>query len=117
MNNKILYIQIAPLEDSLQQFAQVWKTGKPVGEINRLTFESMGSFLKILTTKRWELLTKLRKEGGMSINQLAKLLKRNYKNVHTDVTNLMELGLIEKNKEGLVFVPWDEIETHLKLAA
>ena len=45
------------------------------------------------------------------------MLKRDYKNTHTDVKALLEVGLIEKDADGLVFVPWDNVETHLQLAA
>ena len=48
---------------------------------------------------------------------LAKALGRDYKNVHRDVTELLRLGLIEKNEAGRILVPWDEIDAHLDLAA
>jgi predicted transcriptional regulator len=57
----------------------------------------------------------LKRRGEQNINQLAQLLGRDYKNVHTDIQTLHELGLVQKDKNGLVFVPWDEIETHFKL--
>jgi len=36
--------------------------------------------------------------------------------VHTDVTALVQLGIIEKDAEGKVFVPWDEIDVDMPLA-
>ncbi len=53
----------------------------------------------------------------MSIKALARLLKRNYKNVHDDVKALEEIGLIERRENGLYSVPWDELQTTLRLAA
>lgn len=50
------------------------------------------------------------------INALAKLLKRNYKNVHEDVKALESIGLIEQGEDGRYSVPWDEINTSFKLA-
>ena len=47
----------------------------------------------------------------ISINALAKLLKRNYKNVHDDVKALESIGLIERGEDGRYSVPWDEINT------
>ena len=29
---------------------------------------------------------------------------------------MLELGLVKKDSDGLVFVPWNKIETHFKLA-
>lgn len=75
----------------------------------------MAGFMRAFTPKRWELLDVLKRRGEQSINQLAQLLGRDYKNVHTDIQTLYKLGLVQKDKNGLVFVPWDEIETHFKL--
>ena len=71
--------------------------------------------MRAFTPKRWELLDKLKSTGKQSINGLARTLKRNYKNVHTDIQILLELGLVKKDQQGLIYVPWDEIETHFKL--
>lgn len=42
----------------------------------------------------------LHKSGPMTIYALAKLLHRNYKNVHDDVKALESIGLVEKNGAG-----------------
>jgi len=38
-----------------------------------------------------------------------------YKNVHTDVKDLLYVGLIEETEEGLLNVPWDVIISELPL--
>jgi predicted transcriptional regulator len=73
--------------------------------------------LKNLTPARWTLLEALKRSGPMSINELARLLERNYKNVHTDVTRLLELGLIERAQDRQITVAWDTIAAEMKLAA
>ena len=62
-----------------------------------------------LTPARWELIDRLREVGPLSIYQLAKRLRRDYKNVHTDVTALLRIGLIEKEDDARVSVPWDVV--------
>ena len=52
----------------------------------------------------------------MSINALAKLLKRSYKNVYDDVMQLEKVGLVERDEHKRVSVPWHEIDATLKLA-
>ena len=47
--------------------------------------------------------------------QLAQALGRGYKNVYTDVSELEELGLIEKSEKGVLTVPYDEIVIHAGL--
>jgi predicted transcriptional regulator len=73
--------------------------------------------VRILTPRRFELLKQLRQTGPTSIRALSKALGRDYKNVHADVVELLQIGLIERTDEGLVQVPWDEIDAHLRLAA
>ena len=51
----------------------------------------------------------------MSINELARLLERNYKNVHTDVTRLIELELIDRVQDQQIAVAWDTITAEMKL--
>ncbi|MBW1790430.1 MAG: hypothetical protein JRK53_28120 [Deltaproteobacteria bacterium] len=74
----------------MKGFIDAWKRaelGERVEAEHRLDFESLESLLKTLTSGRWVLLKRLRKTGPMSIRALASELKRDYKNVHTDVKN------------------------------
>ena len=51
----------------------------------------------------------------LNIRQLAQALGRNHKNVHTDVSGLEKLGLIEKDEKVVLTVPYDEIVIHAGL--
>lgn len=81
-----------------------------------LSFESARTLFSELTPARVELLDTLRRVGPCSIYALAKAAGRNYSNVHTDVTRLQELGLVERSEEGQVSVPYDAVEILLPLA-
>ena len=82
----------------------------------RLSFESARSLFADLTPARLDLLDTLRKIGPCSVYALAKAAERNYSNVHTDVSRLEELGLIERNDVSAVSVPYDAVEILLPLA-
>jgi predicted transcriptional regulator len=99
--------------DILRQFDQGIFPEQP---IERVYFHDFKTLLRYITPKRLELLEELHKAGPMSVNALAKLLKRSYKNVYDDVTALETAGLIERDERKRVYVPWHEIETTLKLA-
>lgn len=88
----------------------------PEQPIERVYFHDFKTLLRYITPKRLELLEELHKAGPMSVNALAKLLKRSYKNVYDDVALLERVGLIERDEHKRVCVPWHEIETTLKLA-
>ena len=113
-------VGVGSLSEALDRFERTWagarKRAGRAAEI-RLTFESLPVLLKNLTPARWKLLEAAKRSGPTSINELARLLGRNYKNVHTDVTRLVELGLIERVADQRIAVAWDTITAEMKLAA
>ena len=80
-----------------------------------VNFEQIGQMLAAFTPKRWELIAALRKAGPLTVAELARRLDRDYKNVHTDITQLIEWMAIERNDDGRVNVPWSEIVVDMKL--
>ena len=118
MNKKTLNVEVSSLEDDLAQFAKVWRdaeAGKRVKAYAGIGFENAIALLSTLTPKRWLLIEALKSSGAQSIYALAKLLARNYSNVHADVTRLLELGIVEKDETGKVFVPWDKVDVQFPL--
>ena len=113
-------VEVGSLSQALDRFERSWeraaKTGARGAEA-RLTFESLPLLLRNLTPARWALLEDLKRHGPLSINQLARRLKRDYKNVHTDVSRLIELGLVDRGADQRVAVSWDIVTAELKLAA
>ena len=81
----------------------------------QISFESMELLLKVLTPNRWTLLRKLRTLGPSSIRALAHGLARDYRGVHSDVTALREVGLIERRADGKVLVPWSRIVAEMSV--
>lgn len=115
-----LSVGVGTAKEALDRFEATWERaarGARVTTAHRLTFESLPQLLKELSPGRWVLLEALRTGGKMSVYALAKRLGRHYKNVHTDVARLIDLGLIEKAGDGKVLVPWDVIAAELRFAA
>ena len=82
----------------------------------KLSFESPRMLFSELTSARVELLGTLRRVGPCSVYALAKAAERNYSNVHTDVTRLEQLGLIERTDKAQIFVPFESVEILVPLA-
>ena len=115
---KTLSLGISTLPDALDRFEAAWHltTGRGAPPVlQRLLFADLPLLLKTLTPARWQLLATLRARGPTSVRALAKQLARDYKNVHTDVTRLLELKLLEKNGDGQVSVPWQAVRAELRL--
>ncbi len=117
---KGIHIGIGDSVTTAKGFIDAWKRAEKSDKVeaeHRLDFESLESLLKTLTPGRWVLLKKLRKSGPMSVLALARELKRDYKNVHTDIKKLESIGLVSRTRDEKVQVPWDIVEAHLRLAA
>jgi len=117
---KKIEIGIGTLDESAKRFIDTWhkvERRQPVQQREILTFDNLETLLRVLTPTRWTLLRILRREGPMSIRLLAKVLKRDYKNVHTDVRDLERIGLVSRAKEGQMVVPWDTVLAKVRLDA
>ena len=96
---KNIHIGIGDSVTTAKGFIDAWKRAEKNNKVqaeHRLDFESIESLLKTLTPGRWVLLKRVRKNGPMSILALAKELKRDYKNVHTDIKKLESIGLVNR---------------------
>jgi len=78
-------------------------------------FESARLLWSNLTGTRLELIDTLHKQGACTVYRLAKAAKRNYSNVHRDVAALEGLGLIERDLNDCIFVPFDAVEIRMPL--
>ncbi len=114
---KRIEIEIMRSGDALKAAVDTWhqaESGKSVTP--RLSFGSIRDLFSAITEKRLELLRYVaERPGELNTRQLAQALDRDYKNIHTDVSELEQLGLIEKGEKGLLWVPYDEIVIHAGL--
>src|SRR5688572_30400947 len=104
---RVLEIRVGAGGDALDRFEAAWNRvaeGRPIKPLRVVTLEDMPALLRSLSPARMQLVQALRDAGPISIYELSKRLARNYKNVHTDVTQLVVLGVIERDEAGLVSV-------------
>ncbi len=116
--SKTLYVRVNSREDALDRFEAAWHlaSGRAApAPLALLSFADLPLLMKSLSPARWDLLRRLKTAGPMTIFALAKLLERDYKNVHTDVGQLTALGLIQKTEDNLVRVAWEAIHAQLRL--
>jgi len=115
-----IHIGVEDAERGLKRFVETWHKAES-GTVDQaeihLNFENLSMLVSVLTPRRLELLKVLRQQGLLSIRALSKQLGRDYKNVHTDVKVLADVGLIQRSEEGLLAVPWDVIDAHVRLVA
>ncbi len=103
-------IEVLGSRAALVAFARAWRQARAGRKATpRLAFGSIGELFSALTEKRLELVRHVSAHEGLQIRPLSRALRRDYKNVHSDVQALLELGLLEKDGRGGLHAPFDEI--------
>lgn len=105
MKIKNIKIAIRSDEEMFGEVNAVWERAGRGDKVKRhegLYFENLEAMRRILTENRLRILKVIKKEHPSSVYELAKILKRDFKNTYNDVRILAELGLVDlkKTKEG-----------------
>jgi predicted transcriptional regulator len=75
---------------------------------------SLDILWKLLNAKRWALLKAIAGKGPVSFRQAADLVGRDVKGVHTDITALLNAGVVQRTPEGILF-PYDTVRIEYEL--
>ncbi len=118
---KTLEIKIKSREQADAEFALAFKSGASRKSAKTgVFFTSLEAVRALLTDKRLELLHLIREHSPRSINQLAGIARRDFKNVYTDVMLLKDYGLVQLSKRSktskvvgqAISVPYQAINIH-----
>lgn len=83
----------------------------------RFTFVSPGLMARVLTPLRWSIIEAMTGAGEIGVRELARRLERDVKAVHTDVTALVNAGLVTRTAEGKYLFPYDRVQVHFGFGA
>lgn len=106
---------VAALERAGEAFIEAWQGGAYAGEV--MSFESPAALFRVLTPARWGVLAELQKAGPCGLRELARHLERDPSAVLRDVNALAERGLVERNDDGKLRVPFGRIHAEFDLAS
>ena len=95
---------------------RAWKTGKSEKSV-RISFATPELLWKVLTTKRWELLKVLCGAGPVSIREAARRVGRDVKAVHSDITALLNAGVLDRAEGGGIIFPFEAVKVEFLLQA
>lgn len=101
---------------AMDDFVQTWATGKPQRSA-RISFATPELLWKVLTVKRWELLKALCGAGPVSIREAARRVGRDVKAVHSDITALLNAGVLSRSDSGGVEFPYEAVKVEFLLQA
>ena len=121
---KIIKIEIGSVRKALRKFAMTFekiREGRKVRPYHGIYFESIDGLRNVLTNRRLELISVVRKKKPKSIYQLSKMLKRDLKSVNNDVQILKSSDFItfkrvnEGRKRVIPIVEFDKIDIMVKV--
>jgi predicted transcriptional regulator len=111
---RTLTLGVASREEAERRWLRAFER-EPQGEF--LSFETPALLFKVLTQKRWELLSALTGAGLLTLREAARRVGRDMKAVHGEVHALLKAGLLEKNEEGRIVFPFDTVRVQFVLQA
>jgi predicted transcriptional regulator len=113
---KTVTLDVRAPADSMADFVRSWKTGKPQ-KTARISFATPELLWRVLTEKRWELLKVLCGAGPVSIREAARRAGRDVKAVHSDVTALLNAGVLNRTEDGRIVFPFEAVKVEFLLQA
>lgn len=113
---KTVTLDVRAPDDAMNDFARAWKAGK-AEKSARISFATPELLWKVLTAKRWALLKILCGAGPVSIREAARRVGRDVKAVHTDVTALLNAGLLDRTDGGEIVFPFEAVKVEFLLQA
>lgn len=113
---KTVVLDVRTPSEAMSDFVRVWKAGKRE-KAARISFATPELLWKVLTAKRWQLLKSMCGAGPLSIREAARRVGRDVKAVHTDVTALLNAGVLDRVEDGRVIFPFDSVKVEFLLHA
>jgi len=113
---KTVILDVRSPADTMGDFVRAWKTGKSQKSA-RISFATPELLWQVLTVKRWELLKALCGAGPVSIREAARRVGRDVKAVHSDITALLNAGVLERAEGGGIVFPFEAVKVEFVLQA
>ncbi len=115
MNENILTVRIQSLKDTLRAVSATLKNDQPEATPG-LSFPTYDLMHRILAPKRLDIIRAMAGQGPLGYREIARRVGRDYKGVHSDITALIKAGVIDREKDGVVF-PYETIHFEFDINA
>jgi predicted transcriptional regulator len=111
---RIVTLEVSSRENTNARALRAFE-GQPQGTF--ISFETPALLFKVLTQKRWELLSVLTGAGAVTLREAARRAERDVKGVHGDVHALLNVGILQKTEDGRIEFPFDAVRVAFTLKA
>jgi predicted transcriptional regulator len=84
---------------------------------DRISFEDLSTLWRVLAPKRMEIVHAMTGAGPLTIREVARRVGRDFKAVHSDVTLLVNSGVLQRTEKGAVEFPYDRVHVEFDMMA
>jgi predicted transcriptional regulator len=113
---KTVTLDVRSPREARADFTGAWKTRR-AQKSARISFATPELLWQVLTVKRWELLKVLCGAGPVSIREAARRVGRDVKAVHSDITALLNAGVLQRAAGGGIVFPFAAVKVEFLLQA
>lgn len=110
---KTVVVGLASREESNARFLRALETGKSQSAYRG--FENTADLWRTLSPKRWDILKVMTGAGALSFREVARRVQRDVRNVHADIHDLLNAGLLDKTDDGKIIFPFDSVHEDFML--
>lgn len=107
-------IGISSVEETKARMRRAFQ-GKKQGAF--IGFATPELLWKIITPKRWDVLRAMTGKEPIAIREVARLVGRDVKSVHGDIHALLKAGVLDRDEDGRIVFPYDEVHVDFVLRA
>jgi len=105
---------VTPLASFLDRARAAAKSGLPA-QAAHISFETPEHMWRVLSENRWGILRAMTGAGPIGVRELARRVGRDVKAVHTDVTALLEAGVIDRTANSKLLFPYRHVKVQFAL--
>lgn len=113
---KTVTLEVRPPDAAFADITDAWVSGRPRRGA-RISFATPELLWKVLTPKRWTLLKSLCGAGPVTVREAAAKVGRDVRAVHSDLTALLNAGVLDRNDAGQIVFPYNAIRVEFEVAA
>jgi predicted transcriptional regulator len=96
----VVTVQPSAFHDDVRETIRDLQSGKDAETPPTITFESYDDLLTTLTPQVLDLIESIRRENPESINETARVVGRDVKNVHEELAHLAQVGILYFESDG-----------------
>ena len=115
MNENILTVRVQSLKDAMREISAAVANSQSEATPG-LSFPTYELLHQVLTPKRLDVVRAMAGQGPLGYREIARRVGRDYKGVHSDITALIKAGVIDRQKDGVVF-PYETIHFEFDIKA